>query len=661
MFKSTIFRKALFLVIGLIVIYTIILAVFVIPKVEDSIRTLEEENAKEALSKIVTISKNVYIDLESYKKDALEKHKQRLKETTDAVWTTLLLNTSLTKEEAIKTIKHTRYGKDGYFWINDFEPKMIMHPFTPYLDGKSLKDFKDPNGVYLFNEFVKVASKDGEGYVAYSWPKPDEKIPQSKISYVRAYPKFGWIIGTGVYIDGIDKEMQKRKDELKMQLKKIIKETKIGKTGYLYVFDSTGLIIAHPSEVLDGTSMKDLINPTTQGHLLTDLVQASRTKEKVLEYKWNSLSDKKNFIYEKIAWIEYIPELDWYVGSSVYEDDFKNSANDVLLYISIIAFVAICLAIFLSFIFLKNLLAPILKLSKFATTVASGNYSMRCDIEQNDEIGILAKEFNNMVLTVEDNVTNLQTNIEEEVLKNKKTQEQLFKSEKMAAMGEMIGNIAHQWRQPLSVITVAATGLQLQDEMGVLNSEKLHNACNSINKNAQYLSQTIDDFKNFIKGDREKITFNLKENIESFLQLVEGSIKINNIETVLHLDEHIMLTSYPNELNQCLINLFNNAKDVLKESDEEEKIIFIETYMVDNNVVIQMKDTGGGIPSEILSKIFEPYFTTKHQSQGTGLGLHMSYKLIVEGLAGTIEATNESFVWNGKNMTGAMFTIKFPL
>ncbi len=661
MFSSVIFRKALFLVIGLIIIYTIILAVFVIPKVEDSIHTLEEKNAKEALSKIVTISKNVYIDLESYKKDALEKHKKDLKETTDAVWTTLFKNKSITKDEIIRTMKHIRYGKDGYFWINDFEPKMIMHPFTPYLDGESLKDFKDPNGVFLFNEMVQVATKNQEGYVAYSWPKPDEKNPQSKISYVRVYPKFSWIIGTGVYIDDIDKEVHKRKDELKMQLKRIIKETKIGKTGYLYVFDSTGLLIAHPDKAIDGTSIKDFINPTTQKHLLTDLIEASRTKEKVFKYKWNRLNDKKNFIYEKIAWIEYIPELDWYVGSSVYDDDFKDSVDSVLMYVSMIAFLAICLAIFLSYLFLKNLLEPILKLSKFATTVASGDYSMRCNIKQNDEIGILAKEFNTMVLTIEDNVTNLQTKVEEEVLKNKKTQEQLFKSEKMAAMGEMIGNIAHQWRQPLSVITVSATGLQLQDEMGILNSEKLNNACNSINKNAQYLSQTIDDFKNFIKGDREKTTFNLKENIESFLQLIEGSVKANNIEIILQLDEHIMITSYPNELNQCLINLFNNAKDVLKESDEEERIIFIETYMADNNVVIKMKDSGGGIATEILSKIFEPYFTTKHKSQGTGLGLHMSYKLMVEGFAGTIEATNESFVWNGRSMTGAMFTIKFPL
>jgi C4-dicarboxylate-specific signal transduction histidine kinase len=108
-----------------------------------------------------------------------------------------------------------------------------------------------------------------------------------------------------------------------------------------------------------------------------------------------------------------------------------------------------------------------------------------------------------------------------------------------------------------------------------------------------------------------------------------------------------------------LINLFNNAKDALKEHNIDEKIIFIKTFREGEEVVIEMKDNGKGILEEILPNIFEPYFTTKHKSQGTGLGLNMSYKIIVEGFGGTIEAKNENFVWNGKEMYGASFTIKF--
>ena len=659
MFKSAIFRKALFGVIGLVVVYTLLLAFFVIPKVESIIRDLEEKNAKESLSKIVTISKNVYFDLESYKKEALEQHKTELKKISDTLWSIVFANKSITQKEASAAIKNTRYGHDGYFWINDFKQKMIMHPFIPSLEGEDLTDYKDVNGVYLFRDFVKVAKKDGAGYVGYSWPKPGEKEEQLKISYIKAYPQFGWIVGTGVYIDDIDKEVNKRKEELKSQLKEIIAETKIGKSGYLYIFDSNGLVIAHPDKKMTGSSIKGFINPTTKKHLLDDLKMASKTDEKMLEYKWNKLEDKTHFIYNKIAWIEYIPELDWYVGSSVYEEDFKDSLNNMSGYISIISFSSLCFAIFLSYLFLRNLLEPIARLSKFATKVTAGNYSIRNDITQNDEIGILAKEFNNMVVTIDDNIKNLELKVKEEVDKNKETNEQLFKSEKMAAMGEMIGNIAHQWRQPLTVITAAASGIQVQHELKILNEQKLNMACATINKNAQYLSQTIDDFRNFIKGDRVKITFNLKKNIESFLKLVDGSIKANDIEIILDLEEDIEIFSYPNELNQCLINLFNNAKDALKEHNIDEKIIFIKTFREGEEVVIEMKDNGKGILEEILPNIFEPYFTTKHKSQGTGLGLNMSYKIIVEGFGGTIEANNEHFVWNGKEMYGASFTIKF--
>jgi len=151
------------------------------------------------------------------------------------------------------------------------------------------------------------------------------------------------------------------------------------------------------------------------------------------------------------------------------------------------------------------------------------------------------------------------TDVTEKVKVEKEFQrqkEQLFKSEKMAAMGLMIGNIAHQWRQPLSAITVAASSIQLRQELGTLSDVNLNAACELININAHYLSQTIDDFRNFIKGDREKSTFNLKSNIESFMGLVEGTIKSNSLNVILKLDENITITSYPNELIQCLMNIF---------------------------------------------------------------------------------------------------------
>jgi PAS domain S-box-containing protein len=240
-------------------------------------------------------------------------------------------------------------------------------------------------------------------------------------------------------------------------------------------------------------------------------------------------------------------------------------------------------------------------------------------------------------------------------------QQRLKQAEKLASMGEMIGNIAHQWRQPLSVISTASTGIKLQKEMGVLDDDSLLKNCDAINENAQYLSKTIDDFKNFIKGDRVRSIFSLEDEINSFLSLVDGTIKNNNINIILDLEKDLKIDGYQNELTQCLINIFNNAKDALKENIQDQRYIFITTKKDKNQIIIKIRDNAKGIPQNIIQKIFDPYFTTKHQSQGTGLGLHMTYNLIVDGMNGTIEVRNVGFKYKSNYFTGAEFIIKLPI
>jgi signal transduction histidine kinase len=237
----------------------------------------------------------------------------------------------------------------------------------------------------------------------------------------------------------------------------------------------------------------------------------------------------------------------------------------------------------------------------------------------------------------------------------------LVEQSKLASMGEMIGNIAHQWRQPLSVISTAATGMQLQQEYKILTDEALKKSCDAINDNAQYLSKTIDDFRDFIKGDKAKTSFSLKDTIDSFLNLVNGSIKTHNINIVIDLEKDVIGYGYKNELEQCFINIFNNSKDIFREKNIKESFFFLSTLKIDNKVVVTIKDNGGGIPKDVLPKIFEPYFTTKHESQGTGLGLHMTYNLIVDGMNGSIEAKNTTYTYQNQEYTGAKFIITLPI
>ncbi|XPV68688.1 MAG: ABC transporter substrate-binding protein [Halarcobacter sp.] len=248
-----------------------------------------------------------------------------------------------------------------------------------------------------------------------------------------------------------------------------------------------------------------------------------------------------------------------------------------------------------------------------------------------------------------------------DITKLKNQEKLLVEQSKMMALGEMLSNIAHQWRQPLAAISAASTGMKLQKEHDMLNDEQFFEACNTINNYSQYLSKTIDDFKNYAKGDTSQIKFNLKKDTKSFLALVDSFIKKNNLDIKLISEDNIEILGYPNQLIQCMINLFYNSNDVLLNLPHDERYIEITQKEEDGFAIIEFKDNGGGISPQIKDKIFEPYFTTKHQSQGTGLGLHMSYNLIVNSMKGSISVDNVNFTYKGKNYTGALFKVVIPI
>jgi signal transduction histidine kinase len=250
--------------------------------------------------------------------------------------------------------------------------------------------------------------------------------------------------------------------------------------------------------------------------------------------------------------------------------------------------------------------------------------------------------------------------LQEEIEKNKQKDALLAEQAKMVALGEMIGNIAHQWRQPLSMISTASTGVLMYKDMGKLNDDFLEKEMTRINDNAQYLSKTIDDFRDFMKDDTQKVSFNLNEELEKCLQIEEGVIKQNSLKVIKNIDKNIVMYGLPHGLSQALINIINNAKDAMLNL-KSDKYLFIDTILDDKQIRIMLKDNGGGIPKDIIHKVFEPYFTTKHQSNGTGLGLHMTYQIITEHMKGSITVNNETYSYDGVEYTGACFTICLPL
>jgi len=255
----------------------------------------------------------------------------------------------------------------------------------------------------------------------------------------------------------------------------------------------------------------------------------------------------------------------------------------------------------------------------------------------------------------------LKQTVDDEVEKNYKKNKLLFQQSKMAAMGEMIGNIAHQWRQPLSLITSAASGIKVKKELNILKDKDYEESIDLIIQTSNYLSCTIDDFRYFFSPNKNKNTLSSIKLLKRVFKLLESEYKTNNIQVTQNIDE-VKICTYENELIQVMINILNNAKDELvKIVDYENRYIFIDLYKEENFLIIKVKDNGGGIPESIIDRIFEPYFTTKHQSQGTGIGLYMSEEIISKHLNGKITASNYKSMIEGKEYSGAEFIIKLPL
>ena len=243
----------------------------------------------------------------------------------------------------------------------------------------------------------------------------------------------------------------------------------------------------------------------------------------------------------------------------------------------------------------------------------------------------------------------------------KDKEKQLSEQSKLASMGEMIGNIAHQWRQPLSIISTGASGMRMQKEYDLLSDEKFYETCDAIDENAQYLSSTIEELKNYIQEDKIKQYFKLEEAMKNFITLVNLNTKTSTMKLILNIDASIQINGYKNELIQCFVSIYNNTNDAFKNIHIDEKLFFITATKESNQVIIRFKDNAGGISHDVLSKIFEPYTTTKHRAQGVGLGLSKVYSLITDGMEGNIQALNAIYTYNNKQYSGAELIITIPM
>ena len=324
---------------------------------------------------------------------------------------------------------------------------------------------------------------------------------------------------------------------------------------------------------------------------------------------------------------------------------------------------------------LQRVLQPLDALTDAAHGIAEGKWAALPETHRTDEIGVLARALENMTQrlrvaqeelehrvvhrTAELSATidRLKEEIEEririgqaleaETAARLKVQAELHEKDllllqqsRLAAMGEMIGNIAHQWRQPLNMLGLLVQELPVTYRMGELSGEYLDANVKKMLVTIRHMSKTIDDFRNFSRPDKEKTDFRILEMIEKTTSLLEGSLHAHRIRVSIQASADPVVSGYPNEFSQAVLNVMINARDALVSQAVDSPMIAIGIALEGGGCVVTIADNAGGIPEAIIDKVFYPYFTTKGPDQGTGIGLYMAKLIIEKNMGGRISVRN---------------------
>lgn len=396
----------------------------------------------------------------------------------------------------------------------------------------------------------------------------------------------------------------------------------------------------------------------------------SRHLSHIVEQKSN-VSDFQDGKYQMLITQNNIDETGWKFILLIDKDSLLASTIALKQKTNQIGYIALVLMGFFYIIFFmiivrrarassEQILTPLSNLIK-ATHDLKEKISVReikhCNIV---EIDTLLDNFALMSVELQGLYESMEKKIEDGVVANMEAQKVMIYQSRLAQMGEMISMIAHQWRQPLGSISTVTASIRLKQSLKKFDLETengrieqvafLDTAIGKIENYIQFLTTTIDDFRNFFKPDQEQEKTTLYDIIDGALKLIGKSLEVNRI--ILHVEDNSQNTflTYDKKVIQVLINILKNAQDAILERKVEEGTIWIRTREDGASFVIEVEDNAGGIPLDIIGKIFDPYFSTKSEKNGTGLGLYMSKTIIEEHCHGFLKAENCN--------KGIKFTIK---
>jgi len=404
------------------------------------------------------------------------------------------------------------------------------------------------------------------------------------------------------------------------------------------------------------------------------LMHTQKNKSAILKSRFSGNKEVYHFSYPVV-----FSGVEWgWISIGYSLERHKEHMRQTYIYNLFLLLATLSFSFIFSFVLARWFVKPIVSLNEAIRQVSLGNYETEVKVTSNDEVGELAKSFNVMVSTIQ--VSNekmsryseelekhvkerteelyilnkeLDNRVKIEVFKRAEQEQMLIQQSRFAAMGEMIGNIAHQWRQPLNALGLLLQNVENAYEMDILDEAYIHRTVEKGNRLTQTMSQTIDDFRNFFKPNKVYELFNVSKSLYSTMDLLRSSLENNTIEIKLEVDESISVKGFASEFSQVLLNIINNARDALIEKVPKQRELFVRVFKDEVNAYVEVEDNAGGIAEEIFEKIFDPYFTTKDEGKGTGIGLYMSKTIIENSMQGLLKVQNSD--------KGAKFTIEIAL
>jgi two-component system, cell cycle sensor histidine kinase and response regulator CckA len=371
------------------------------------------------LDNVFEMANRMHFNLEAQRAQAVEWHKRQIKnivslasayvEYTFARVDAGEIDEAEARRLVYAGVRQFTYGNDDYVWITDYNGVLVSHA-DPAYQGRDASDLRDPAGVAILPTIIDIARRRGEGFHEYTWTRLGQKTPRYKLSYFRNFPRWGLVVGSGVYLDDIETEVARRKAAAVEELRNALRSVRIARTGYVYIFDAENYMIIHPNPNIEGTLFGELLNPV-DGKPIAQVLREAADSEKPISYKWDKPSDPGNYTYDKLSWVRHFDGFDWYIASSVYVEELRRSSDLLGWRILGVGAAAVLAASGLGYLLARLLISPLKQLAETAERVQAGDLSAESGLKRSDEIGLLAHAFDGMIRRLRENIAMLDSRV----------------------------------------------------------------------------------------------------------------------------------------------------------------------------------------------------------------------------------------------------------